>query len=185
MRREYWVYLPSFELSICAPPKCGSRALLYALVNHFYGPVDYQEVRPSEWCGQLEHFSFMTSPRNGEKVAFVRHPLDRFKSLYAHHCRDGYPGVPHEYRGGSVERLIKLISIRPNADPHWATQKSVIGDLAGVNLVSISYAAIWLKNRTGIDMAVVNKTAAGAIDINEDQEQRILAHYAEDMELVR
>jgi hypothetical protein len=126
----YWVYIPEFNLAICAPPKCASRSLLFTLAKRYYGCEDYQAVRPSDFKRKDKHYMYLDAAgvqSHWRRLAIIRHPIERFISLWAHHCRDGTPGIPNQLRkGASMHDLLDYIEENQNA--HWMPQSQIIRD---------------------------------------------------------
>ena len=164
-RASYWVYVPDWKIAIAAPPKCGSRSVLLAIVNHFYPGETYQTATPSKYKEKYEHYRYMDKSQikpDWHKLAIVRDPIERFASLWAHHCRDDIPGIPHHLRGkASMDDLLRYIERCPNENPHWTPQTQIIGTHERIRYCRLrNMAKCWAKLLPDVPLSHVNKTAS-------------------------
>jgi hypothetical protein len=185
----YWVYIPEFNLAICAPPKCASRSLLYTLAKRYYPDVTYQSARPSEYKKKDRYYFYMHSlgvQPHWRRLAIIRHPVDRFISLWAHHCRDGTPGIPRHLRGkASMNDLLDYIQIHDNA--HWKPQADIIEDRFKDTLYTTVEKAsytITLLTTGRLKLEHENKTKdKKGIIIPDDIMLRIQDYYSRDFDM--
>lgn len=169
MRHQYWCYVPAWNVAVCAPPKCGSRSVLLTIVQHFYPAQDYQTATPSVFKERYQYYQYMgrhALKDRWPKLAIMRNPVDRFASLWAHHCRDGVPGIPKKLRNGAkMHHLLEWIRNDLYGNPHWAPQTNIIGnDLTpGLKICDLKMATTTWQEfmpATAPPLAHVNQTSS-------------------------
>jgi hypothetical protein len=97
------------EIAIITPPKTASSSLLYTLCAHpYYGILC---IGPSDNGEYYDQHSIITPPAPfiWKKVAIVRHPLQRFVSLWGHLAREQ---VLNFQKITSIEEFVYIISNR-------------------------------------------------------------------------
>ena len=170
-----WIYLRELDCCICIPHKNGGSSfrrdiikmrrwgisdttmsvmLRFSVDRH--GPFYPEEV--DEKYSDKEHF------------LSVRHPINRFTSLWGNKCRDRR-GFPRELWGMTPDELMDYIET--HEDRHWRRQSNY----ATKNTTPIHHDE--LLQKIGVT-SVLNATRIG----NEDVPiRRILDHYADDLRL--
>ena len=184
--KSYWVCVPEWKLAVAAPPKCGSRSVLITIVKYFYpGSVD-ENVRPSEYKKKTQFYRYVKSPSfcgNWQKMAIIRNPIDRFASLWSHHCRDGIPGIPLHLRNNATQyELLDFIRSNLGADPHWACQSDIIGKHSDITFCRLDQASkCWDRMTPDTVPALdhVNQTASKAT-ISDEIKNQLKQIYSED-----
>ena len=115
-----WQYIREWDMVVGVCPKCGSgsiRAAIDAEGLEYWHRADPMEV--------------------SRRVFVVRHPLDRFESLWRNKCRDGglvrvgkkiAPGTFHQLDGLTPRELFEYSLKNPNH--HWTPQIVLHGQVA-------------------------------------------------------
>ena len=160
-----WGYfvVPQWNLTIAAPPKAGSSTLK----QFFYmNEIDCTYVPHKEVRGPL--------------YFVVRHPLDRFVSLWKGKCRDKRSIARREVHGMTLEELMDYIESGAT-DVHWTPQTKLVGDLDAtfIPLESLN----WWWHQSGLGSLGTFNTTEGDIEVSDDLRQRVLSFYADDIEL--
>jgi len=114
------------------------------------------------------------------KVFIVRHPLDRFLSLWRNKCRDYGSGTAVE--GLTMEQLYQRI-IDGAPDEHWTRQVDMLGKhRKSAELVRLDSLPGWWYTHMLAEFPHENKTAPYD-KIDTALRDKVLDHYAEDVNL--
>jgi hypothetical protein len=114
------------------------------------------------------------------KIFVVRHPLDRFLSLWRNKCRDHGSGVGVE--GFTMEQLWQRIQ-NGQPDGHWISQMEHLGKYRDqVELVRLEDLPAWWYENMQAEFPHENQTAPYDA-IGDELREQVLAHYADDVEL--
>lgn len=114
------------------------------------------------------------------KVFIVRHPLDRFLSLWRNKCRDHGKGVAVE--GFTMEQLWQRIEEGPE-DDHWRRQVDLLGKYRKeAELVKLESLPDWYYENMQCEFPHENRTEPYD-NISDELRDKILTRYAEDVEL--
>ena len=163
-----WFIIPEWNITIAAPPKCGSSSL-----KQFFYMHEMNSVR------MIEHNEVN---RNSNVFFVVRNPEDRFASLWKSKCRDNAPILDKRVYGMSPNELVKHI-IDGNSDVHWTPQIKILGNIEA-KLIPLEKLNEWWANRGYGDLGRFNKTE-GDVELGADILEWIKEHYAEDHALYK
>lgn len=164
------------QTAILVAPKAGAQTVMAAIYSRFVGG---RPERPTDV--KFEHGEIcepLTAPAVAEmdvaRVAFIRHPLVRFASLWRNKVRDRTSGIPSCLYGASPAELMIYIRNHPDENGHWIRQSTLLGGVEAEVLRIEAFADWWgepveIRNRTRGDIAC---DARG-----------VLEHYAEDLAL--
>lgn len=160
-----WHYAPKLGLSIGAAPKCGSASIRDALSGC---EVQTQVVGA------------------GRRIWVVRHPVDRFISLWKNKCRDGhklqYRGNRYFVKDWTLEALLSFIESNPQPPNHnWAQQHQLEGGHDST-LIALEHLNEWWEEQ-GFGIMPVSNPSAGDVEISDAIRGRIIKHYVCDMNL--
>ena len=160
-----WFYVPSWNLSICAPPKAGSSSL-----KKFFSESDIE----------YNYLLQKEVPRSSDICFVVRNPIDRFASLWKSKCRDKATIADQDVHGLSPRALMAHIS-SGKRDIHWTPQYKMLEgmDMDNVNLIPLEDLNDWWRDRGYGELSVFNKTS-GKMQMNEAIFAWLCDFYAED-----
>lgn len=114
------------------------------------------------------------------KVFVVRHPLDRFLSLWRNKCRDRGSGVAVE--GFTMRQLFERIVTGPE-DEHWTRQVDMLGKYRKeAELIRLEALPEWWWQNMQAELPHENRTAPYD-EIDDDLRDMVLDYYAEDVAL--
>lgn len=114
------------------------------------------------------------------KIFIVRHPLDRFLSLWRNKCRDHGSGVGVE--GFTQEELWHRIQ-NGTPDEHWIRQIEMLGKYRKeAELVRLEDLPGWWWKNMQAEFAHENKSD-NYDEISDELRAQVLEHYAEDLRL--
>lgn len=114
------------------------------------------------------------------KIFVVRHPLDRFLSLWRNKCRDRGSGTAVE--GFTMEELYQRITTG-QPDEHWTRQVDLLGKYRKeAELVRLEDLADWWWNNMQAEFPRLNQSD-NYDEIDPDLRERVLAWYADDVVL--
>lgn len=137
-----WLTDKERRIAFGVPPKNGYQSIRKVL-NGQSGPVRIP-------LNRLKHF-----PR---KVFVVRHPVERFMSLYRNKCRDGERGL-HLDHIASPRALFEHIQTAP-PDDHWARQVDLLAPFHGkAELVQLDRMADWWRDNMPGEFPHLHQTA--------------------------
>lgn len=185
---KLWFYDEHKEICVCAPAKCGTTSLRFALDPTLQERVD--EWRKNRGNGgapivTLSNEGFRHGPYTPEEVnkvtakgkyLAIRHPVDRFRSLWQDKCCRDPEGSPLRQRlnGMSPAQLLQMIKYFPMGDRHWYPQ--YLYRVPGTTLIPHQKFLTWL----GYKNKVYNKSeAVDAVMPSSD----IIEYYSQDYEL--
>ena len=159
-----WYYVPEWELTIGVAPKCGTRTIYKLLENVNFYSAPNPDIRP---------------------VFIVRHPVERFSSLWKQKCRDGRRistiDNPSNYaKDWSIDELLDHIE-RGLWNHHWAPQ-SVFEMGAAEELVPLEKLNQWLHDEGLGPPTHLNQTV-GEVQLTDDQYRRVVEYYIDDVRL--
>lgn len=183
----YVRYKPA-NVTYGVPPKNGTSAF-------------YEALRRAHSLPRTKHFKMIEqNPSIFEKVEYldhpgffiVRHPLDRFESLWRSKCRDRHGSIGgHPVRGMNPYELFEYI--QTHDDIHWRRQVDMIRAGEDPKLVPIEEFSAHFLRHTGLEMWPINQTKSMPTDYfdlgllsdvadyySEDEElyERALANYS-------
>ncbi len=114
------------------------------------------------------------------KMFVVRHPLDRFLSLWRNKCRDYGSGAGVE--GMTMDELWQRI-ITGQPDGHWQRQVELLGKYRNeVELVRLEDLPAWWYENMLAEFPHENRSAPYD-KIDPELRHKVLEHYAEDLKL--
>ena len=169
-RGFYWFYFCDWDFYIMAPPKVASTTL-----------------KQFVWMHEIEESVHLLKqhqvPKTDNVYVIVRHPLDRFRSLWRSKCNDGYPSdrtVKAQIFGKTPTELMDYIeSGAPNV--HSTPQHRMLGDHKPT-LIPLEMLGYWWKQSGYGEIGKYN-TTEGEVDIDDELRERILTFYADDVTL--
>lgn len=116
------------------------------------------------------------------KIFVVRHPLDRFLSLWRNKCRDQGSGCAVE--GFTMEELYTRITTG-QPDEHWTRQVDLLGRYRKeAELIRLDSLPAWWWEHMQAEFPRLN-ASDNYDEISDDLTARVLTHYAADVELFR
>lgn len=126
-------------------------------------------------CSYIPH-----SQVKGQAFFVVRHPVDRFCSLWRSKCRDEASIANINVHGMSPQELMSHIE-NGATDVHWTPQVELIKNL---NPTLIPLESLnWWWHQSGLGSLGVFNATEGEIEMSDDLKQRILTFYADDLKL--
>lgn len=159
-----WLTDRSRQVAIGVPFKNGYTSILKVL-NAKSAPI---RIQPNH----MKNFR--------RKVFIVRHPLDRFLSLWRNKCRDRGAGVAVE--GFTMQQLFDRILTGP-VDDHWRKQVEWLGKYRKeAELVRLEDLPAWWYENMLAEFPHENQTAPYD-NISDDLRDKVLDYYAEDLDL--
>jgi len=173
-----FVNVPAWDITFGVPPKCGSSSVNAALQEAF-------GCENLVYCDDVRLLK--TPPIAGRLIFVVRHPLDRFKSLWKNKCRDNGKLAGHGTNlfGLTPAELFDYIRARRNS--HWTPQSELLGTLATTRYTDIvpleDFAPYCTYNIPMMPALPVRNKTHGVVDLAPWLEREILDYYADDVEL--
>lgn len=163
---QWWYMFRDWDFTIFAPPKCGSTAIKQFIYMH---ELDDRVL------------SLRQNKVVGDLYFVIRDPLSRFCSLWKNKCRDeAYIGDAWPIAGMSPTELMDYIESGVK-NVHWTPQYKMMGSLTPI-LIPLELFGFWWKQSGLGELGVFNSTE-GEVDIDDELKERILAHFAKDLEL--
>lgn len=164
-----WFATTEWPLAFGAAPKAGSSSIRRAVVQE---GKDYYKVDPRKYARRL---------------FLVRHPVDRFKSLWKNKCRDGGKIMlvkrlaQHPITGLSPSELFEYIQEHKNY--HWASQSCLLDNIEA-ELVRLENMGEWWDAwpHSTLRYPHTNRTE-GDVEVDDTLLLRLEDYYAEDMKL--
>ena len=157
-----WWNIPGWGVSIGTSPKAALSSIRDTLLPLGIERAEYPGIIPAIWI--------------------VRHPIDRFMSLFHDKVarrgplKDGHKAI---IDGMSPKQLFQYIT-RPNNDNHhWTPQAKLAGDNY-THLLPIEYLAAWWKSQGHVKLLARNVSGLET-EISQELEQDILDHYSDDV----
>jgi len=149
-------------------PKNGSTALRHALTRDYGG---WEVVDPT---------------RFSNRIFVVRHPIERFESLWLNKCRDARhrgKGPVAECSGKSAEELFQFIQVKENL--HWNPQVPMLGNMrSGTEIVRLEDLSSRYEAVSGAPYPLVNVSPdRDDVRLTDALTERLLEYYREDLEL--
>lgn len=159
-----WLTDKSRKIAFGVPFKNGYTSVKKVL----NGPRGAVRIQPNH----MKHFT--------RKVFIVRHPLDRFLSLWRNKCRDCGSGVGVE--GFTQEELFARIQ-NGTPDEHWIRQVEMLGKhRKDAELVRLESLPEWWWKNMQAEFAHENKSD-NYDEISDELRSQVLDHYADDIGL--
>lgn len=169
------MYFKQYGVTYGVMPKNASSSFFEALRRHYQLPrkKGFEIVQD---CTDLEK----VAQPIGDAYFIVRHPLDRFESLWRSKCRDHHGSIGgHPVRDLTPEQLFDYI--KTHGDPHWRSQTPYAATLdKEPTLVPIEHFAESLKATTGIEMWHQNPTN-GVCEMSLELMDEVMDHYEQDV----
>lgn len=153
---EPWIHLKQFDVCYGVMPKNGSSSFYGALRRHYKLPRPVTKgVHIVNACDQL---AYVAQPCTKKARFIVRHPLDRFESLWRSKCRDHHGTIGgHPVRDMSPQELFDYV--REHDDPHWRHQYPYVTTLdREPTLVPLENFNEQFRLDTGISLWTMNPT---------------------------
>ena len=156
-----WLTNHKREFAFGVPPKNGCNSIRTALAATSQFPP--LRTKPGD-CKQ--------------RVFVVRHPVDRFLSLWRNKCRDAERGLG--IHNLSQVELFEHIKKAP-PDDHWTRQVDLLGDVSAI-IVRLESMNAWWQEHMGGEYPHDHATD-GRSDISAALHALVLNHYADDVRL--
>jgi len=125
-----WIYLKEFDFCVCFPAKNGGCSFRHEIIGLRSLDIDSMTLALMREFYKDGHGPF--HPKEAEYLypnvphyLAVRHPVDRFKSLWRNKCRDR-DGSPWQVYGMTPDELMDYIEIQE--DHHWRMQVKNLTD---------------------------------------------------------
>ena len=183
-----WIHVKPWDVCLGAAPKCGTSSIYKGLLDIF---PEYVEERAIS-----RHIHFTTKHimalRPGEaysvlgrRIWFIRHPWDRFTSLWRQKVRDG--GYVEDkwaalFKGMTPEQLFEHIQHADNW--HWDHQFKLAGLTEDVEFIRLDSLSGWWLEQTGKELPVQNPTQAdGDEEFTEELRDWVMRWYRRDYKL--
>ena len=125
-----WVFLKEFDCCICIPAKNGGCSFRHEIIGLRKLDIECRTLGLMREFYKDGHGPFhprevsMMYPDKPHYLA-VRHPVDRFKSLWRNKARDK-DGAPHQVYGMTPDQLMDYIE--KQEDHHWRKQVKNLTD---------------------------------------------------------
>lgn len=161
-----WFVVPEWDIVIAVSPKCGSSSFKQFFYMHEMENV--QMIRRYE-----------VNP-NSEIYFVVRHPLDRFISLWKSKCRDRARIMDTSVYGMTQQELMDHI-LAGRRDVHWTPQTTLLGDVKAT-LIPLENLNQWWSDSGYGALCRFNSTD-GEVMLSDELKNRILTFYADDVML--
>ncbi len=173
-----YIYIPKWNLAIATTPKCGSTSIFRAIQDEF-GCTD---VRCTDKFPLLSTNQVLTTM----PVLFVvRHPLDRFLSMWRQRTTPGYDSPSGTTLHGKTPR--QLWEGRDEGDDHWKTQTQLLGKLREqATIVRLEDLYVYWRHMTSstVEIPRVNVTGTQWPEhLDYRLIRRIERFYADDIEM--
>ena len=171
-----FLHVKPWNLTIGAPPKCGSSSVRAALQREF-------GVDDLRYCDDvaLVKRALVT----GDVVFIVRCPLARFKSLWRNKCRDNGRLDGHDLHGMTPDELFDYVTAPANDNHHWTPQSVLLGGL-DAELVPLERLGEWWSWSVLVEgdplLESLNKTL-GDVPMSRELTRDVLEYYADDLVL--
>lgn len=155
------IWLPTESRVLSVPPKCGSSAVYFALEASFTRPL-------ADSPDDVQIFKAKLIPKDALVTFVVRHPIDRFRSLWRNKCRDGgrLKGFGSGLKGLSPEKLFELIQHADNH--HWIRQAELYREIPYTHsppeIVRLENLSNWWAENLPHFAPLVPKNTTGEID---------------------
>jgi hypothetical protein len=162
-----WFYFRDYGFTLMTPTKCGSATMRqFIWMNELEDRIDVLKQHQVD------------STKCGRAYVVVRHPIERFKSLWRSKCvrRDNLKDK--RVYGFTPEELMSHIEDGAK-DVHWTKQVDTIGKL-DVTLIPLAMLGFWWK-QSGLGQLQRFNTTEGEVEIDQSLKKRILTWYAEDV----
>jgi len=124
MNTLLWYTVKHWEYSFHASAKAGSQTLLKSILHEFNIPDPGMGQRRAVVHHRLVKTGKVLATPQPEKEAiqFVRHPIDRFDSLWRWGCRDHNQGIPSALWDAGPNELLWHIWENLYDNVHWCPQ---------------------------------------------------------------
>lgn len=165
-----WLVIKPWDMVVGCSPKCGSGSIRAAV-----------EAEGHDWWKRADPYA------HKNRVFIVRHPLDRFESLWRNKARDGGRlsrgggrGM-HDVLGMTPRELFEYSKLNPNH--HWTPQSVLRADVPCL-VVRLEEVGMWWDGlaQTTKPYPKVNPTQ-GKVPIDEKLRKEILTYYDADVQL--
>lgn len=119
-----WYHVPEWgQVAYYTPALCGSQSLLCAILDYFEiedPGFGHRRALVHSLKGKVVYTQY--PPLSLYKVGFIRHPVDRFKSLLKALRRGDPIKVPYQLREYTPLQVLKHILLRLDENMHWIPQ---------------------------------------------------------------
>ena len=174
-----WVYVKPMDITIGVPPKNGSTSVYDALRRTYDSTAP---ISGAQWIMSSDSCEFVAQPKGLHAFFIVRHPVDRFRSLWVNKClrAQGKADADVELAGLTPDELLQLIRHDPEGDPHWRSQLSLLGNPEmAIELVPIEH----LSGALPLSVWRMNDSNSAHFKLDDRLVAQVKNHYAGDCNL--
>ena len=174
-----WCYIEEADFCVCVPNKNGGTSYRKAFADK--SSWESSKLVPF----MMEFYAKGHGPFSAKELMFrfpdkphylvVRHPVDRFGSLWRNKCRDRL-GSPYAIHGMNPDQLIGFIEENPEYDRHVLRQSDYLTEKTYPIILSDLMSILELLPER------INRSVPTPSD-PQMPKKRILKHYAKDYEL--
>ena len=173
-----YLHIPKWNLAIACTPKCGSTSIYQAIHDEFNCTDDH--------CGdKFENLSPNQVPTFLPVLFVVRHPLDRFLSIWRQRTLPGYQSASGKALHGLTPK--QLWEGRDKGDDHWKSQTQLLGvQREQATIVRLEDLSIYWRHMTPsrIELPRMNVTLAHwPAQLDRRLVKKIEKYYADDIEM--
>jgi hypothetical protein len=172
-----WLNIHPLSLSVCVPFKNGTTSMGKAIRTYLQLPED-KRIRRWKVADYTDKLDRTDAPQYPTAVLIVRHPEERFMSLWKNKCRDRMSGG-FGIEGLTPEGLITAIQLQ--RDNHWVPQDE-FRDGARCQKATIEVFARFWEEYTGQKFPHLY-ASEGSIGLSEETRNQLRVIYAKDYEL--
>ena len=173
-----YIHVPKWNLAIAMTPKCGSTSIYQAIHDEFNCTDDHCTDR-------FENLSTGQVPAFLPVLFVVRHPVDRFLSIWRHRTLPMYVSASGKTLLGLTPK--QLWDGRDKGDDHWKSQTSLLGGLREqATIVRLEDLSTYWRHMTPskVDLPHLNWTASEwPVELDRKFVGKIETYYADDIEL--
>ena len=173
-----FIHVTPWNLAIAMTPKCGSTSIYQAIHDEF----NCTDVR----CGdKFDSLSTAQVPAFLPVLFVVRHPLDRFLSIWRQRTLPQYESASGKTLLGLTPK--QLWDGRDKGDDHWKSQTSLLGGLREqATIVRLEDLSVYWQHMTPskVELPHVNITLPyWPAELDRKFIGKIETYYADDIEL--
>jgi hypothetical protein len=178
-----WHICPKWQMAIGAAAKCGSTALAKAIEANSAHRLPVLDARHGRECWSVV-------PPSYRKVFIIRHPVDRFASLYANiqQRKRSDQNLYKQLEGLSPWDCFDRILENWNDltyDFHFQPQSLCMGPPGGVELVRLENFEKWWAVNLPDARPPRKMNESSAVELDDRTADRVINRYREDLEFWR
>lgn len=162
MTQKKFPRVEAWGVTVVSPMKVGRSTILHAVKS-------------------LDHTMHAFYAIKGDVIMVVRHPLDRFKSLWRNKCRDGGRVKGRQLEGLTPEGLFDVI-LRDLPNSHWVSQRDFYDNIptrCSIKVVRLEN----LQQYIATPLPKLLNVTTGDVPMSTQLERAVTKHYAADVRL--